>query len=81
MKSVFFTGHRVFNYNKEIFQKYKSLMIQLIKDEPLPFQTYYAKKSKMLPWVTIPLYRYLPNGYPLILINNKTIDKKSSSFC
>lgn len=43
MKTVFFTGHRVFNYNKEIFQKYKSLMIQLLKEGATDFYAGGAK--------------------------------------
>lgn len=39
-----------------------------LKAELLPFQTYYANKGEMLPWVKMLLYRYLPNACGLFLI-------------
>ena len=39
--------------------------VTCLKAEPLPFQAYCANKGKMLSWVAILLYRYLPKGRPL----------------
>lgn len=37
MKTVFFTGHRTVNYDREVFKKYKALMIELIKNGATDF--------------------------------------------
>lgn len=37
MKKVFFAGHKVFYYDRDIFQRYKDLLIELIKDGATDF--------------------------------------------
>ena len=48
-----------------------------LKAEPLPLLAYFVSKGKLLPWVTILLYRYLPkSGTHFLFILNRPCSRQ-----
>ena len=53
MKTVFFTGHRVFNYDSEVFERFRKVLIRLINEGVTDFYAGGALGWDMMSEITV----------------------------